>query len=100
MFPRLEPTAAGHQSIVLQACEAHGFPALAVAWSRIMGGELGRLIVGADQSQYDFTLAGKSYWMAWDIWQNALSLEPQDRDAANDIPRLFATLARSIPPTG
>jgi hypothetical protein len=95
-FPRLESMASGNNSILLQVCEADGFQNLAASWSQAIGGKLGRQIIGPDQSQCDFILEGKLFWMAWDIWQGALSLEPQNDDAASVIPRIFATIKHSM----
>ena len=91
----LEHTAMGNQSILLQACTFDDFPIVANKWASILGGKLGKLIHGPDQVQGDLTINDRMFWLAHDIWQVAISLEPQDDNAAKLIPELFLIVQQS-----
>jgi len=95
LYPQLERTASGNQAIILQQCSAQDFSELAAKWSALLGARQGKVIIGLDQSQCDILINGLPYWLAWDIWQAAICLEPQDDDAAMVIPHLFSTVMRS-----
>lgn len=81
-MPRLATMASGAPYLVLQACAAHEVPALAAEWAQRLGAILGRRIEAPDQIQLETSIDGHTCWLAWDRWEEALTLEPRGPAAA------------------
>jgi hypothetical protein len=88
-FPCLQEAAAGWQTIHLEACIYEEFDELAQKWVQQFAGQMGEIIHGLDQCQCVVLITGTKFWIAYDVWQSCISLEPQDSVSAERIPKLF-----------
>ncbi len=93
-FPRIGRMASGTDAILLQACSQETFVALATTWASFLGGVLSELIEGPGQSQCHLALEGGRFWLAYDDFQDAISIEPRDDASARLVPMILARARR------
>ncbi len=72
----VEKMSSGHFSITLvENVSAKDFPSLAKKWSTKLGAKVHGEAFNFDVWLWKIEISGEYFYSAWDVWQNALTLE-------------------------
>ena len=85
----IDKMASGHLSMVLaQHVTARDFPSLAEKWSTQLGAKFHHEAYNFDVRLWEVELSGELFYLSWDIWQNALTLESRSANGDEIIKNL------------
>lgn len=85
----IEKMVSGHLSIMLvKNVAAKDFPSLAKKWSTQLGAKFHKEAFNFDVRFWEVELSGELFYLAWDIWQNALTLESRSTNGDKIIENL------------
>jgi hypothetical protein len=85
----VEKMSSGHLSITLvKNVEAQDFPPLAKKWSTQLGAKVHNEAFNFDVRLWVIELSGELFYLAWDIWQTALTLESRSTNGDEIIKNL------------
>jgi hypothetical protein len=90
---QLSSMASGAQAILLtEKVSSDGFPEYARAFARMLRTSATDQASSGDTQIASIEIDGQSFWLAYDTWQNGVSLEPKNSAAAAVVPSLLARL--------
>ena len=87
--PHFSTMHSGHRSIVLEdGVDYDSFPSAAGRWTRRLGLRVVHKTDGPDARLWECEKDGRKYCLVFDDWFPELNLEPQNAEAAAEIPQI------------